>query len=354
MLIMATTVSVYGCGGCGTNQVLNYVTVPYTEEIPIYPKTKKYIFDTSDSNVKYADGVPVFIVPGEKGAGKQRASAFEMIKPHIVPFLNQHKPSEFNIFVFSASGGSGSVIGPMLMAEVLRRGLPAVAIVTGSTASKDEATNTFNTLTTLQTMAAKNTGGRPMGIIYMEDVPTFREGLPDYCLSRVSVDKAVQEAVRAMAIIIAGTHKELDHADVCNLFDYSRTSSGKKIKPQLFEILPFKEDTGSAPMWGERRLEDFRSNLLGIASVLNSEENELPDLGQLYGAVGYYDSEKLSRAEREIKLPNLHVASSLARIPDIFARAANERDLYIKIEHELANREIVGTSDDSDDTGMVL
>jgi hypothetical protein len=103
---MKHTLSIYGCGGAGSNIVQHYVDLPQDPERPLYPKTTLNLLDTSDSNLtKSKNKVNHFVVPGLEGAGKHRTKAYDGVETHIVNILNDHKPGQFNIVVYSASGG---------------------------------------------------------------------------------------------------------------------------------------------------------------------------------------------------------------------------------------------------------
>jgi hypothetical protein len=98
--------SIYACGGAGINLLKDFVRLPQDTEVPYYPTVRKYALDTSDSNIRDLGGdIKTFLVPGLRGAGKKRQQAFEGVNDHVNNMLVEHKPSDYNLVMFSASGG---------------------------------------------------------------------------------------------------------------------------------------------------------------------------------------------------------------------------------------------------------
>jgi len=101
-----STMSIYACGGAGINLLKDFVRLPQDTEVPYYPTVRKYALDTSDSNIRDLGGdIKTFLVPGLRGAGKKRQQAFEGVNDHVNNMLVEHKPSDYNLVMFSASGG---------------------------------------------------------------------------------------------------------------------------------------------------------------------------------------------------------------------------------------------------------
>lgn len=88
--------------------------------------------DTSRSNL--TPEIPeekIYILDNTDGSGKVRRENHAQISSSIKHILQSQQPGEFNIVVFSASGGSGSVLGPLIVSELLARGLPVVVLTAG-------------------------------------------------------------------------------------------------------------------------------------------------------------------------------------------------------------------------------
>ena len=97
-------VRIYGCGGMGTNIVSIYRNA--TQE-PNMPELEVSFVDTSFSNLK-KHGIgeeEACVLEGLDGSGKLRKENANVISDNIKQILLNHKPGDFNIVVFSASGG---------------------------------------------------------------------------------------------------------------------------------------------------------------------------------------------------------------------------------------------------------
>jgi len=136
------TVHIYGCGGCGTN-LINKIRSFLPNDIFCR------IVDTSKSNLTGAEG-HVDIIDGS-GSGKVRAANLERINKFISSeMFTKEIPGEINIVVFSLSGGSGSIAGPLLIKELHRRNKTVVAVVITDTSSQLDTENTSKTFQSLQ------------------------------------------------------------------------------------------------------------------------------------------------------------------------------------------------------------
>ncbi len=136
------SLNIIGCGGCG----INIVRVVLRE---LSDRVSYYYLDASMADVQINE---VAHVVEAGGSGLVRASnsgpIFKMIteidddKLHI---------ADINIVVFSLSGGSGSVIGPLLLRDIAeRRKKQVIAVVIASSESETHAKNTADTIKSLQ------------------------------------------------------------------------------------------------------------------------------------------------------------------------------------------------------------
>ena len=136
--------------------VLNFGVKVNTEVDRVCNYNHAFI-DTSSSNVKKGMNEDnVYILPNLDSSGKKRDENHLEISNVIKEVLVKHKPLDFNIVLFSLSGGSGSVIAPLLISELLSRNIPVIAVCIGSDESVLTANNTLKTLKSLEVIAKKN------------------------------------------------------------------------------------------------------------------------------------------------------------------------------------------------------
>lgn len=216
------TLRIYGCGGAGINLVSHFdkVAGEVNEAVAVvYPA----YMDTSRSNLKNIENQDhIFLLPEKDGSGKERRLNSPEIAVNIKNALNQFKPMDMNIVVFSASGGSGSVFGPLIMQELLQQGRAVIGLVVGSDESKKACKNTLATLKTLENMASMNQV--PFVIFYEhndEDTP------------RSDIDKRFQHAIGAIAVLASKQNEELDSTDILHALRFDKSAG---VEPRLASL----------------------------------------------------------------------------------------------------------------------
>lgn len=205
---------IYAAGGTGINIGRNFIK--YTgKSNPGFADIETVFIDTSKSNVDPT--IPsemLYLVDNLDGSGKLRSSNYTALSECSKEILHNHKPGDINIVVHSGSGGTGSVIGPILVSELLARGETVVALVIGSTGSRIETTNTSKTLKSYEVISQKRE--TPVIVGYKENSPSTPRG---------SVDSEIQTSIVLLSAIFSGANRELDGSDLRNFLNYHKTTS---------------------------------------------------------------------------------------------------------------------------------
>ena len=111
---------IYGCGGFAMNILGRFEQTARADNLK---HLEVNYIDTSASNIP--SGVnpdSVYLFKNMDGGGKDRRMAYTSVIPMIPDVLEKLPAADFNIVVHSASGGSGSSVGPALVSELLRAG----------------------------------------------------------------------------------------------------------------------------------------------------------------------------------------------------------------------------------------
>ena len=139
------TVSVLACGGGGINMVRR--ALPELEGAV----THRY-FDTSKANLMAGEKATII---GGGGSGLVRHTNADPVVSMVASLSDEEIGlADINILVFSLSGGSGSVIGPVLINDIAgRRKRLVIAIVIASEQSETHTKNTLKTLQSLRNVA---------------------------------------------------------------------------------------------------------------------------------------------------------------------------------------------------------
>lgn len=317
-------IRLYGCGGFGINIVKTFESAAGTIELGHATPFPAYI-DTSKSNLdSNLNPEHVFILDDVDGSGKVRRENHEILGKNVKNILQQHKPQDFNVVVFSASGGSGSVIGPLLVGELLARGLSTVCIVVGSDEAAITAQNTMNTLKSLEAIAAKTEV--PVVVYYDQNT---RE------VKRSEVDASCRHVIGALSVLCSKHNAELDTRDITNWVQFHRSTSAKP-RLALFEVYR-----------GNERAEEVNQPI-SIASLYPNPDSTPIGITPEYHCAGY--------PRDEIKgFDTVHFVITLEGIPGI-ARMMQSRITELdqqrkaRVDHE----SLVSANDEVTSTGLVL
>lgn len=216
----AGKIRLYAAGGCGTNlatKVSDLFDVCYV--------------DTSASN--HQEGVDTgnrYLISGLDGSGKNRRENYAIIAKEVPAIIEKFEPAVFNVVVFSASGGSGSTLGPLIIKSLLEDEQAVVAVVVGADDSAITINNTVNTIKSLESISAMT--GLPVVMSYHQNTPG---------VSRGSVDDEVEFVLHALGILTSGENQELDTKDLANWVQYHKVSP---VMPQLsfLSVLETRQD----------------------------------------------------------------------------------------------------------------
>jgi len=322
-------IRIYGCGGCGINLATPFAE---TELSPGYAQANVSFIDTSKSNygtVQESTGVALNLATTKKeGSGKVRRDNASEISENLRDILMSEKPADFNVVVFSAAGGSGSVIGPLLMGELLAQDIPCVAVIVGSSESNITAINTINTLRSLASIGEGC--GKPVVINYHHNSKNT---------VRSTVDKVCNATIHTLAALCSESNDELDQRDVANWVFYNHSTT---VDAQL-SLLEVCNNTEAAM--------DIK-HPISVASILVDKDATPPAILPEYSCIGY-------RAEGFGELAEeLHYIISVDGIRELMKLREDEVAAYKKsTESRRVNTSHVLTDDDRKSTavgGLVL
>lgn len=329
-------IRVYGCGGGGINILSEYIKIRPGPLIGFAAIDPCYI-DTSDSNLKDKEGLKeedVFSFDGVDGSGKVRSMNYEDINKNSKSILLKHKPHLFNVVIHTASGGSGSVIGPVLVSELKSRGLHVIVLLIGSTDTRIEIENTIKTLKSYESIAEKRNS--PVVIEYTENTIEA---------NRDKVNSSIKMTLTMLTGLYSGQISEIDSADLTNWLEYTKFT---KTKPRLSSLVIVKELKGFANT----------SSIVSVATIALAEHNTRLDKTPAYQCVGYAPNVWKCEVPNSLNIIDKHpihftisddfilgsvnkLVKSLQEIDDIY-NSRNERD------------SIVNEDDGKTDSGLVL
>lgn len=203
--------SVYFCGGAGANLSEKLKTALLKFNRNGMADMTSYVIDTSESNMHGTTRENTYIYKGLDGFGKKRNEDPAAIKKKIPEILANFEPQEFNIVVAGLAGGSGSVISPFIVRELISQGKSVVVLGVVSTDTETEIINTDTTLGNLETISQST--GVPVVIRTYLNPDNGKQG---------EVDDNVVLDVLKLAMLFSRRNTRLDQSDLRNWLHYNR------------------------------------------------------------------------------------------------------------------------------------
>ena len=270
--------TLFACGGCGVNIASRFIEFAGKKQ-PGFAEIQPFFLDTSDSNMPAnADKEHIYAIDGLDGSGKKRDENAAIIAERSKEMLHHFKPSDVNIVIHSASGGSGSVIGPLLVSELLSRDAQVIVIMVGSSDSRIEAHNTISTLKTYENISHRRSF--PVVAAYYENCEATPRG---------TVDDRIHKIIVLLSAIFSGENKELDSADLANFLNYPKVTS---FKPKLSYLDFFSKD-----------IEVSRDqSIVTVVSLTDEKTSSTPNVPVEYQATGFLGREALGTIGIELPI----------------------------------------------------
>ena len=227
--------TIYGLGGAGCNIASMFEQLRNSSEVGMADVKPVYV-DTSDSNLKPGMDPKSFfrfedITDGEEidGSGGVRATNAALIQQQIPRLLDQHRPGYATVVISSASGGSGSVISPMLVRELVDRGTKLLVVIAiGDDATNTRIKNTLNTIAGFEIICEETESTIPLAFFENTDKRP-----------RVDVDSDVFDLVGKLSALFSRENAEMDTMDLVNFLSVEKATS---YPPHLVRLETFTGD----------------------------------------------------------------------------------------------------------------
>lgn len=324
---MGSLIKIYATGGTGVNIGKTFAKWDGKDSAG-FAKIETVFVDTSQSNMD--EVVPrdkIYLVEGLEGNGKLRSSNYDPISESCNDILHQFRPGDVNIVLHGAGGGSGSVIGPLLVSELLARGEMVIALVVGSTSSRIETKNTVNTLASYEKISELRKA--PVNVLYREnsvDKP------------RKVVDNEMINAVVLFTSLFSGFNQGLDKEDCKNFLNFHKVTS---YLPKLSYLDLFTKtvtlDKGQALV-----------SLMTLTDEENSSESNIPTE---YQAVGFINN--VFRENARLELP-VHAAIIAGYFNQLIDKLQKKLSEFQEVRALVSEKTIIDKNTSSTDQGLIL
>jgi hypothetical protein len=320
------TIRYYACGGTGINLLRSHREdfVLGQGDLLAGQEFFSYI-DTSFANLHNVPVSSTFTLKGVDGSGSDRPRNAAAIKKLLPDILLAHEPKDLNVFLFAASGGSGSVAGPLLLEELLSQGKMCVSIVIGSHETLKRTTNVISTLKGLE--QAVNRLERPIVMFYHEN---------DQEKSLIANNLTPKFVLGSMALLGSGRNKGLDSADVGNLFDFHNVTHNA---PGLAMLDVFN------------RAEDIKKTgdrAIAYIALMRDEDSVIPRIDADYDKAGFLPSEVETKNDYFFTV-------SVGNMTEMFDRLNGLKDkVALKKKTQQATTKLSDSKTAVDETGLVF
>lgn len=319
------TTRIYACGGAAINIASVFSN---TQDKPGFSDLKLSFIDTSRSNIQKfnPEESQVFILPNVDGSGKVRRENASEIANVIKKVLIDQEPGDSNIVMFSTSGGSGSVMGPLILGELLKRGETVVALVIGSSESKITTDNTIGTIKTLESKV--NETNLPVVAMY--------EHNNGRGLKRSEIDKLMQSNISSLAALFSGDNTGLDSKDLANFVQFSRATN---VPPSLVLMTIHHDAEEVAEM----------KSPIAIASLYHEADREIEGGNALYLCDGIRPEDALDESKIDI-----HFVINNDTVPDMYRSLMQDQERYAEMESSRGRAANLLGSGQADENGLVF
>lgn len=311
------TVRIFGCGGAGINLTTKFCREhKASDDITVLAGC----FDTSKSNLHNLDkGIEHYLLSNADGSGGIRRSNSDAIMDCVKEMLVAIKPADFNLVVFSTSGGSGSVIGPAIVRELNLREIPVVIIAVGNTESDIAVSNTLNTLKTLDAISARTSA--PVVISYSHHSDK---------LSRQDIDREILGSMLALTTLFSKNTAELDSMDVSNFIQYHKPTG---LEPSLAVL-----DIQTAP-------DDVTP--VAVAAILPNPNAARIQLKSIYQTIGYRDLTSSG-------VDALYFTISPDKVDTLVGLIKEELSRFNELKNSRRSVKRLFAADEGDDKGLIV
>lgn len=229
-------IRVIGVGGCGSN-----VAALLHKEVGNCSGRISYTFmDTSHNSNHSTKEIGEFVhvkssdVDGRtlKGSGGDKKTNLDHIKSGVTDFINETKlhmdKDSLILVVFSASGGSGSAGGPILINKLQEAGCTVTAMVVTDTTNLNFANVTSDTIRTLNTIGKKGSLA-----VFQYNNKSYQDGKTDR--ARACNNDIVKD-FKILSVFTNGENIDIDDKDM-EMFFKPHTYSRIKIPNGLYTIV---------------------------------------------------------------------------------------------------------------------
>lgn len=246
---MQGTMNIIGAGGAGI-AIVSQVSEKLSALGSGFSKIKVSYIDTSKNNIATVKGGESRFFKIETkshakeeivGSGGERKAHASDILIGVNEYLDQMGikeavTGEYYFVVFSASGGTGNMVGAFLIRSLLEMGIPVVAVIAGDSTCGLYAANTLDTIATLHNIVIKNS--QTLSVMYINNEAYMGNG---HANAIKEANLSIFNSLSAMSLFLSGDNLDIDAQDMRNFIDQNNYSK-INIPAGLYAINSFSKE----------------------------------------------------------------------------------------------------------------
>lgn len=248
---MKNKIIVHGCGGCGAN-IINNVIRGLTQLGDGFPDWVINYIDSSTNNIEPINDLVVNFHEIKKtsltaseiqGAGGDRTALRAIMPTNVKSYLDkcnikQYQPNEFHLVVYSLGGGTGSVAGPLITAELIGMGIPTISVLIGDHGDLIKQQQSLDTLGNLSKLAEIKR--KCLTTIYLSNTGS------DITKIEKENNEELRNILGILSVFLSGQNLDIDNGDMMNMLDMSRVPR-LSVEPGIYSLLIYSGDDFNIP-----------------------------------------------------------------------------------------------------------
>jgi len=231
-------INILAMGGAGANLLVGISnTLKETMILEGHPKVNLFHLDTSSANKDVSSTVDAsfhHIKSGGvenkelQGSGGVRAANVKETVANIKDFINANldtiNEDSVNILVSSASGGSGSIISPLLKKQLMELNIPAIVILVGDSRSLAYAINTSDTVKTFHGIATSKDAA--ISMLYADNAEE----------PQADIDSYIADFCAMFVLFYNDKNLDMDPADMESFIDPTKRRPKIEIPAGIYDL----------------------------------------------------------------------------------------------------------------------
>lgn len=148
-----------------------------------------------------------------RGSGKVKRTNYAQAEDFIQQVLTKHKPTAFNVIIQNTAGGTGSMLGPLVVRALEKLDVVYVVLSISDFTSKVEMENAIGTLRSLANQTGRGQLDVSIPFIHLKNTADLNRG---------QVNNKAVDQLNLLSLFLTELNEEMDYQDIKNLFKYSR------------------------------------------------------------------------------------------------------------------------------------